>query len=159
LRGPSEDKKRVRGISLRKEGLLGRQLDDSSPQAGARQKGGGIEFRAFQVQPLKGLLPIAALQGTTNGGMRYHIATGDQSRCAMVKNHRVHTKTPGSRPNYTPVGEVQMFTFAHHFGKYFRYLGFRDVKMESDEARRESRRQSNQLESIIATDAHVQGEA
>ena len=36
-------KNRVRGISLRKEGFLRRQLDDSSPQAGARQECGGIE--------------------------------------------------------------------------------------------------------------------
>jgi hypothetical protein len=61
-------------------------------------------------------------------------------------------KTPALAPNYTPVGEV-LFTFAHHLGKYFRYLGFRDVKMESDEARREPRRRSNQPQSIIAIDA------
>ena len=42
---------RVRRISLRKEGLLGRQLDDSSPQAGARQKGGRIKRLAFHAQP------------------------------------------------------------------------------------------------------------
>jgi hypothetical protein len=35
--------------------------------------------------------------------------------------------------NYTLIGEV-LFTFAYHFGKYFMYLGFRDVKMASDEA-------------------------
>jgi hypothetical protein len=69
-----------------------------------------------------------------------------------VKNHRVHTKTPALAPNYTPVGGV-LFTFAHHFGKYFRYLGFRDVKMEPDEGRRGPRRQRRQPESIIATDA------
>jgi hypothetical protein len=69
-----------------------------------------------------------------------------------VKNHLVHTITPALASNYTPVGEA-LFTFAHHFGKYFRYLGFRDVKMMSDEARREPRRQSNQPESIMATDA------
>jgi hypothetical protein len=41
-------KDRVCGISLRKEGILWRQLDDSSPQAGARQKGGGIESGLFK---------------------------------------------------------------------------------------------------------------
>ena len=39
---------RVRGISLRKEGFLRRQLDDSSPQAGTRKESGGIEFRLFK---------------------------------------------------------------------------------------------------------------
>jgi hypothetical protein len=33
----------VRGVSLRKEGILWRELDDSSPQACVCQKGGGIE--------------------------------------------------------------------------------------------------------------------
>jgi hypothetical protein len=62
------------------------------------------------------------------------------------------TITRALAPNYTLVGEA-LFTFAHHFGKYFMYLGFRDVKMESDEARRGPRRRRHQPESIIATDA------
>jgi hypothetical protein len=37
---------------------------------------------------------------------------------------------------HTPVGEV-LFAFAHHLEKYFRYLGFRDVKSASDDARRD----------------------
>ena len=37
------------------------------------------------------------------------------------------------------------------------YLGFRDVKMASDEARREPRRQSNLPESIMATDVSQSG--
>jgi hypothetical protein len=68
------------------------------------------------------------------------------------KIHGAHTKSPALACNYTPVGEV-LFTFAHHFGKYFRYLGFRDVKMESEDARRGPPRQINQPESIIATAA------
>src|ERR1700677_347495 len=42
-------KNRVRGISLGKEGILRRKLDDSSTQASARQKGGGIESGLFKV--------------------------------------------------------------------------------------------------------------
>src|ERR1017187_1765993 len=38
----------VRGISLRKEGILWRELDDSSPQACVRQKGGCIESGLFK---------------------------------------------------------------------------------------------------------------
>jgi hypothetical protein len=64
----------------------------------------------------------------------------------------MHTKNPALAANYTPVGEA-LFIFAHHFGKYLRYLGFRDVKMQSNEARREARRQRNQPQSIIAADA------
>jgi hypothetical protein len=63
-------------------------------------------------------------------------------------------KTPALAFSYTPLGEV-LFTFAHHLGIYFRYLGFRGVKTESDDARQEPRRQSNQLESIIATAASL----
>jgi hypothetical protein len=36
-------KDRVRGISLRKEGFLWRQLDDSSPQSRVRKESSGIE--------------------------------------------------------------------------------------------------------------------
>jgi hypothetical protein len=43
-----EIKNGVSGISLRKEGLFGLKLDDSSPQAGARQESGDIEFRLFK---------------------------------------------------------------------------------------------------------------
>ena len=43
-----EIKNGVRGISLRIEGFLRRELDDGSPQAGARQKGGGIELGLFK---------------------------------------------------------------------------------------------------------------
>jgi hypothetical protein len=89
---------------------------------------------------------------TAGGGARRHCRPVNKAGARYVKNHRLNTKTQPLAPNYTPVGEV-LFTFAHHFGKYFRYLGLRDVKMESDEARRESRRQSNQLESIIAVNA------
>jgi hypothetical protein len=46
-----------------------------------------------------------------------------------------------------------LFTFAHHFGKYFRYLGFRDVKMESDESRRESHHRSNRHDGVEALNA------
>jgi hypothetical protein len=69
-----------------------------------------------------------------------------------LKNHRVHTKTPTLVSNYTPVGKV-VFTFAHHSGKYFRCLDFSDVTMESDVARRESRRKSYHFDSITATAA------
>ena len=77
---------------------------------------------------------------------------GDQSRCATGKESSRAHDSPALAPNYTPVGEV-LFTFAHHFGEYFRYLGFRDVKMASGEARPEPRRQRDQPESIIAADA------
>ena len=62
------------------------------------------------------------------------------------------TLYPNFSTGYAGGGGV-LFNFAHLSRKYFKYLGFRDANMESDEARRESRRQSNQLESIIATDA------
>ena len=81
------------------------------------------------------------------------MATKAGARYAKI--HRVNAKITTLASNYTPVGEV-LFTFAHHFGKYFMYLGFRDVKMESEEARREPRSQSNQPVSIMATDAHNQ---
>jgi hypothetical protein len=45
------------------------------------------------------------------------------------------------------------FAFAHHFGEYFRYLGLRDVKMGSDEARRQPYRNSNHPESTMAAAA------
>ena len=38
----------IRRASLRKKGLIGGQLDDSSPQAGTRQKGGGVESGLFK---------------------------------------------------------------------------------------------------------------
>jgi len=38
--------------------------------------------------------------------------------------------------------EETLFTFAHYFGKYFMYLGFRDVKMAPDEAPETSPEQS-----------------
>jgi hypothetical protein len=46
-----------------------------------------------------------------------------------------------------------LFTFAHHLGEYFKYLGLRDAKMDSDESRRKSRYQGSRQESIIAMDA------
>jgi hypothetical protein len=87
---------------------------------------------------MEGWLPHCRV--VTKAGARY------------VKNHCMHTKTQALARNYTPVGEV-LFTFAHHFGKYFRYLGFRDVKMVSGEAHRGSHCRSYQLESIFAVNA------
>ena len=69
-----------------------------------------------------------------------------------MKDPRLHTKTAPLAPNYTLVGRV-LITFAHLVGKYFKYLGLRDAKIESEEARRESRHQSCRQESIIAMDA------
>jgi hypothetical protein len=70
----------------------------------------------------------------------------------------VRTKIPALAPNYTPVGEV-LFTFAHHFGKYFRYLGFRDVKTESTEARRNLAARAIRLRVSLRQTPHNQGDA
>ena len=75
-----------------------------------------------------------------------------------MKNHRVHTKTPALAPNYTPIGEV-LFTFAHHFGQYFGYLGFRDVKMESGDARRNLAAGAISLRVSLRQTLHNQGDA
>jgi hypothetical protein len=50
---------RIRWISLRKEGLLGRQLNDSAPQTGARQKGGYIKRRFIEHNHPASLLSVS----------------------------------------------------------------------------------------------------
>jgi hypothetical protein len=65
---------RVRWISLRKEGLLGRQLHDSSSQAGIRQKGGCIERGLFKRDQGSILLPNAKLARESASETRPHPA-------------------------------------------------------------------------------------
>jgi hypothetical protein len=57
-----------------------------------------------------------------------------------------------------PVGEV-LFTFAHHFGKYFRYLYFCGVKTESDEARREHAARATSPRVLLRQMSHNQEDA
>jgi hypothetical protein len=84
--------------------------------------------------------------------MRYHIAAWRPNQVRICKESSAAYYNPAVAPNYTPVGGV-LFTFAHHLGEYFKYLGLRDAKMDSDESRRKSRYQGSRQESIIAMDA------
>ena len=73
-------KNRVCGISLRKESVLRRQLDDFSLQSGARQKGGGIEFGLFKLNHGRAslrwnLLTAAYFWGCPLAGIRDRNAT------------------------------------------------------------------------------------
>jgi len=64
----------VRGISLRKEGFLWRQLDDSSPQACARKESGYIETDLFKFNRRGAYLQLRPLQ-VIAGGVRGSIAS------------------------------------------------------------------------------------
>jgi hypothetical protein len=79
-----------------------------------------------------------------------HLVTKAGSRSAW--NGRLYTMTLGSKSYYKPTGNV-LVNSAQLVRKYFKYLGFCSSKMEPDEARRESHRQSNRSQSIIATAA------
>ena len=64
----------VRGISLRIEGFLWRQLDDSSPQACARKESGYIETDLFKFNRRGAYLQLRPLQ-VIAGGVRGSIAS------------------------------------------------------------------------------------
>src|SRR5271165_173285 len=136
-----EIKNRVRGISLRKEGLLRRQLEDLSTEAGARQEGGGIEFWLFKLNHGRASLPWGPLPGRIllrmtacrRTRLKCHLVTKAGSPSAW--NRRLHTITLALCARLYAQWEAFCSILHNLLARNSSNLGFRDSEGAPKEAR------------------------